>query len=266
MRKRRAIRSNLFISCLIKRISTAIANAGIRQTFRHGICCAVFKTIAMKNRFVSVCLIALILASCKETKTEPAEAFRFVFDHPQPIGGFELDHFPARFTGVYQIDESSSLTIESDRISEESNFEFSVAKKDLDSLKDIGTFRNDEFIVADKAYKMTDKGDSISITDHSVKTLFRLSANQKLKRIGRHLVVSEKDSVFWRSSVLYFDKDSLQWQRLFKVEDIPQLQRTVKDVSVGDTTIVCIKPTRKEFKKILEQKQLGWKTGYKKIK
>jgi hypothetical protein len=40
----------------------------------------------------------------------------------------------------------------------------------------------------------------------------------------------------------------------------------VKDVVIGDTTIIRINPTRKEFKNIIAQKRLGAKTVYKKIK
>jgi hypothetical protein len=222
----------------------------------------------MKKLLFPSLFIALLFASCKETKTEETDGgIRFAFTEPQPQHDSELDHFPARFTGVYTAKDSTVLTIDRQRVVYERNYKLPIAKNALDSLKSEGNYQKGKFTTNDgKVYNAVETADSVYIYYTTRDTIFRLSGNNKIKRINGHLILNEKDSVFWRTSILSIENDSLKWRRLFRYNEVAELQKLVKDVVIGDTTIIRINPTLKEFKNIIAQKRLGSKTVYKKIK
>jgi hypothetical protein len=58
----------------------------------------------------------------------------------------------------------------------------------------------------------------------------------------------------------------LNWKHISTPKDYIALMPIVKKMSRNaDTTIVHLQPTRKEFRKMLELKKLGWQKIYKKI-
>jgi hypothetical protein len=113
---------------------------------------------------------------------------------------------------------------------------------------------------------MIPKGDSIELIEKHIDTLFRFSLYQKAKRIDGQLILSSKDSIFWRIQFLSIEKNILRFKNLYEREDLKKLDSVTKVKSkMLDSTSYLIKQTRSEFKKILKIKNLGFDQEYQKI-
>ena len=219
---------------------------------------------------IIIAIISLILFSCKETKTEEMVSAYFYFDSPQPVNDSELSSFPTKFRGVY-VYEDMQMHIEKEFIYNGYREEWKVAKTTLDSMKDIITYKEGNRVVIKEGkylveYKMKDEGDSLYLYRWRNDTVFRFSPTQKAKRVNGQLVLSTKDSIYWQVRMLSIKKDTLNWKYLTSSQDYIALKPIVKNMSINaDTSQVYMKPTRKEFTKILLLDSLTV-TKYKKIK
>jgi hypothetical protein len=72
------------------------------------------------------------------------------------------------------------------------------------------------------------------------------------------LILNTKDSIFWKVRLLTVKGDSLHIRYLSEKDEYGKLQALVKDIkSNSDTTLVQLRPTRREFKKITKLKLYG---------
>ncbi|MEL1255475.1 hypothetical protein AAEO57_16915 [Flavobacterium sp. DGU38] len=95
---------------------------------------------------------------------------------------------------------------------------------------------------------------------------FRLSYNHKAKRIDGQLVLSTRDSVFWKMEVVSLDNNILKIKDVYLRDDLTKLDSvTVIKGKRLDSISYLIKPTRGEFKKILKIKKLGFDQEYTKV-
>lgn len=136
-------------------------------------------------------------------------------------------------------------------------------------IDSFGVFKNGKLTTNDthEVLAAEIKGDSIYIIGIFVDTIFKFSPVHKMKRINGNLVVSSKDSIFWRANIISLTKDSLKIKYLTDKEDYNQIKPLVKNIKTNeDTTVVKINPTRREFARILKIKKFGWEQGYKRIK
>lgn len=100
----------------------------------------------------------------------------------------------------------------------------------------------------------------------SIDTIFRFSYNQKAKRIDGQLVLSERDSVFWKIKMITLEKNILKIKDIYLPEDLKKLDSvTVIKGRMLDSTSYFIKPTRREFKNILKIKHFGTHQEYRKV-
>lgn len=213
------------------------------------------------KKYLFLGLIGLVLYSCKETAKGETE---FYFDNPQPINDSELNSIPSKFIGEYSNGENEVLIVSQAAIYKQFNAVYPKAM--IDSL---GTFKNGK-IKANDTHEIFDAkiiGDSVYISGILGDTIFKFSPTQKAKRINGDLVISHKDSLFWKTNIITLRKDSLKIKFLSDREDYSQIKPLVKSIKINeDTTVVRINPTRREFGRILKIKKFGWEQGYKKVK
>lgn len=115
-------------------------------------------------------------------------------------------------------------------------------------------------------YDILPKGDSIELLQKRIDTLFRFSLHQKAKRIDGQLILSRKDSIFWKVQFVSIDKNMLKFKNLYDIKDLKKLDSVTKVKGIKlDSISYLIKPSRIEFKKIFEIKTLGYDLEYMKV-
>ncbi|KAF2331751.1 hypothetical protein [Flavobacterium ginsenosidimutans] len=221
----------------------------------------------MRKIFLILVLI-IVSVSCKKADAE-AECYGCLyFGKPQPENDSELIGFPSRFKGLYVDKDSTFLRIEEDRILKEYFFKNRFHKSFLDSLKDYYNIVNGQLIEKEtlKKYSMIEIGDSLEISRKDIDTIFRFSYNQKAKIINSHIVISNRDSIFWRISIISLQKNILKMKYIYFADDVKKIDSVTKIKGQKiDSLSYLLKPTRSEFRKILKIKNLGREEEYNKI-
>ena len=224
-----------------------------------------------KNKMKKICWLGvlLLLYSCKQVEVPAEDGFQFYFENPQPVNDSELKYIPSKFVGLYKSKYESVLRFEKNFILEERDYGFTIHKNVLDSLKDSFYFSNGKLVEksGNDVYQAKRIGDSIKVNNTKTDTLFKFSATQKAKRINGFLVLSEKDSIFWKIRLIGLDKNILKIRYLYSEEDVNRIDSiTLTDAKKIDSLSFVLKPTRKEFKQILNLKNLGFESQFNKIK
>lgn len=209
----------------------------------------------MKKYLAIVFLFSL--AACKKYENVETE---YYFTQAQPIDDPELKVLPSKYIDNYVNELGDTLVIEPNTIYYRY---YNVSAVSKDSL--LG--KEGEFISFStkiesspglEAKKIREDKDSVYIGYVRRDTLFRFSDAQKAKRMNGQLLLSTKDSTFWKIRLLSVNGDSLHIRYLSEKADYSKLRALVKDIkSNNDTTVVELKPTRREFKKISKLKLYG---------
>ncbi|MRX67201.1 hypothetical protein SAMN06265349_101879 [Flavobacterium resistens] len=223
------------------------------------------------KKIVLILVIIALSISCKkaDAAAECVEGCAvFYFENPQPDNDAELDHFPNKFRGLYVNNDSTFIRIDEDRILEEYFYKFKIHKLKLDSLKADCDIVDGKLMVKDTkyCYDMFPKGDSIELVQKNIDTLFRFSLYQKAKRIDGQLILSRKDSIFWKIRFVSLDKNILKFKNIYDLKDLKKLDSVTKiKAKKLDSISYLMKPARSEFKKIFKIKHLGYDQEYKKV-
>jgi len=209
----------------------------------------------MKKYIAIASLISLV--ACKKYENLETE---YYFHEPQPVNDSELKDLPSKYVNRYVDAYGDTLVIEPTSIYYRY---YNIGAISKDSLAG----KEGEFIASAtkiesspglEAKKIKEDKDSVYIGYLRYDTLFRFSDAQKAKRMNGQLVLNTKDSIFWKIRLLTLKGDSLHIRYLSEKEDYSKLQALVKDIkSNSDTTLVQLKPTRREFKKITKLKLYG---------
>lgn len=219
------------------------------------------KTKIMKNYFLFAAV--MLLCSCKETRLTN----NVYFEEAQPINDPELTKIPSKFIGEYFYNDSVSLNINEDNILYLSQYKVRFHKSEIDSLKDDLVYRDGKFIDKKTNVVLEDKrvGDSIEFILKDRDTIFKISNNQKVKSVKGKLILSTKDSLYWQIKMLTLDKNTITIQELSADADIEVLDSItkIKATTIADSNYI-VKPSRREFIKILKLKKLGTRTSFKK--
>ncbi|WP_026705523.1 hypothetical protein [Flavobacterium soli] len=221
------------------------------------------KTKIMKKYFLFLAIVMLV--SCKEVPLEN----NIYFEDPQPINDSELAKIPSKFIGEYLNDDSLKLNITDEIISYTNNFKISIHKSELDSLKDELVYKDGKFIEKKTNTVLENKifGDSIEFNIKDVDTVFKFSDFQKAKRINGKLILSKKDSLYWQIEILTLNKNVITIEELRADSDIMAIDSLTKiKAKEIDRNNYIVKPSRKEFSKILKLKKLGYSSTFRKIK
>jgi hypothetical protein len=223
---------------------------------------------AMKKSILIMAVITLI-TSCKKAEFPAcADCVVLYFENPQPHKDSELDRFPNKFRGLYMNNDSAFIRIEESSILKEYFHKIKIHKLTLDSIKSEYDIVDGKFITKDTKDKfdMFPKGDSIELIQKHIDTLFRFSLYEKAKRIDGQLILSSKDSIFWRIQFLSIEKNILKIKNLSEIEDLKKMDSVTKvKAKMLDSTSYLLKPSRYEFKKIVKIKNLGFDHKYQKV-
>lgn len=221
------------------------------------------------KKYTIMLVIILSLFSCKETMDVPADGLNLYFEGPQPVSDSEIQKIPASFLGFYQEDESSYLRVEQNAVLWDYHLKFKIHKNFVDSLKVNFKLADGKMIdkKTNEAYTVSDSGDSLLLDNISTDTLFKFSGTQKAKRINGQLVLSTKDSTYWKIKTLTAHKDKLTMRFFYSKEDRNRMDSVTKiKARKLDSTSYVLNPSRSELKKILKLKRLGEEHSFKKIR
>ena len=197
-------------------------------------------------------IIGFTVMSCKDIAVSENN---YYFENPQPINDSELSKIPNKFEGIFMNSDSVFLNFKENMILREIFFRFKINKKELDSLKKSQDIYN---------YRLLK--DSIELSRKKIDTFFIFSNSQKAKRINGHLILNEKDSIFWKIKMLSLDKNVLTIRYIYSEKDLKKIDSISKIKSKKiDSSSYIITPSRREFKKILDLKNLEYKQEFKKI-
>lgn len=230
---------------------------------------AIMNDFGIMQKAILILAVITLIISCKKADSPACgDCIDLYFESPQPNNDSELDHFPNKFRGLYRNDDSTFIRIEEDKILKENFIIFKFHKLKMDSLKSEYIIIEGKLVTKDTndKFDMNLKGDSIELSQRLVDTLFRFSYFQKAKRIDGQLVLSTKDSIFWNIQFLSVEKNTLKFKNLYEAKDLKKLDSvTMVKGKMLDSISFLIKPTRREFRKILKIKNLGFDSEYKKI-
>ena len=220
----------------------------------------------MKN-LAMLSIIYLLFSSCKKAEDFPV-GYNFYFENPQPINDSELNSIPNKFLGVYVNSDSTYLNITDNIIFSESETKFRFHKNELDSLKQYFDIENDDYISKDnrKIFKSKKTGDSIEFVSKNRDTIFILSDFQKVKRVNGHLVLNQKESIYWKVKLINLNKNKLIIKQLYSDDDLKRMDSITKIHSkMIDSASFVIAPKRSEFIKFFKLKEFGYNQEYLKI-
>jgi hypothetical protein len=220
----------------------------------------------MKNLLILLASM-LLFFSCKERAAHHI-GNTYYYQEPQPINDSELNSIPNKYLGLYVNKDSIYLNVSKRMIAEESFFKFRIHKNSLDSLSNELIKINGKYKFKNETTFLEDKiiGDSIEFSQKEIDTLFIFSDKQKAKRINGKLVISDKDSIYWQSKLVYLNKDELVIKYLYSDDDLRKLDSITKIKSKKiDSTTYVISPSRSEFKRFFEVTNFGFDIKYKKV-
>lgn len=221
----------------------------------------------MKKYFL---ILGLLLAfSCKRAEA-PVEEFGFnlYFENPQPINDSELSKIPNKFEGLFMDSDSLYINIKNDIVLREYYNKYKFHKKVLDSIKSEFDFVGNQYVsklnkdVFDYRYI----GDSIEFSNKQIDTFFVFSDMQKAKKIDGKLVLSYKDSIYWKVKSICLEKNILKIVHYYSKEDLKRIDSLtkIKTIMIDSSTFIS-KPSRNEFKRILNLNKLEGERYYKRV-
>ena len=219
----------------------------------------------MKKYFLIVGLLGFL--SCKRVEAEPA-GFNFYFENPQPINDAELSKIPSKFLGLFMNSDSIYVNVQENIILKEYYDKFRFHKKDFDSIKaDFDKVGNKYVSKLNKdIFECKYLEDSIEFSNKRIDTFFIFSDRNKAKRFDGQLVLNYKDSIYWTIKSIRLEKNRLKIKYIYSDEDLKRIDSLTKIKStIVDSSSFIIKPSRNEFKRILNLKLLGSDLEYRKI-
>jgi hypothetical protein len=143
-----------------------------------------------------------------------------------------------------------------------------IHKRVLDSLKEEYDFFEGKLIDKEtkQKYDLLSKGDSIELIGKNVDTIFRFSYYKKAKRINNKLVLSTRDSIFWKIKILSIENNILKINTIYSKKDLKRIDSITVIKSKGlDSISFIAKPTRREFKSLLKLKNFGYEQQFQKV-
>lgn len=212
-------------------------------------------------------LALLIFLSCKRAEEAPS-GLSFYFENPQPINDAELSKIPNKFQGLFVNSDSVFLNIKENIILKEYYNRFRFHKKEFDSLKLNFDKVGDKYIskLNQDVYEAKFLKDSIEFSNKQIDTFFVFSKTHKAKRFDGKLVLNYKDSIFWKIKSIGLEKNRLKIKFIYSEEDLKRMDSLTKVKStMVDSSSFIIKPSRNEFKRILNLKKLGGEFEYRKV-
>jgi hypothetical protein len=209
----------------------------------------------------------LFVVSCKRAESEPV-GLTFYFKNIQPINDSELSKIPNKFRGVFMNSDSIYINIKENSILREYYNNFRIHKSELDSIKSEFDLVGNQYGLKTnkKVYDFKYIGDTIEFSNKQIDTFFIFSDNQKAKRMDGQLVLNFKDSIYWKMKSIRIENNVLKIKYIYSEEDLRKIDSLTKVKSTMiDSSSFLLKPSRNEFKRILNLKKLGEEQNYERI-
>lgn len=222
----------------------------------------------MKNYLLILGLL-LIFFSCRKTEASPENVYNLFFETPQPINDAELSKIPNKFRGVYINSDSVYIEIKENIILSEYYNKYKFHKNILDSLKEEYDLVDNRYIskLNKDVFNYRYLSDSIEFSNKRIDTFFIFSNQMKAKSFNGQLVINYKDSIFWKVKSIRFKDNILTIREIYSEEDLKRIDSLTKIKSIKiDSSSFIIKPSRNEFKRILNLKHLGFEKNYNRLK
>lgn len=219
----------------------------------------------MKNLLV-VFGVVLLAASCGNKDI-------IYFDKPQPENVRDLDKIPSSYIGSYIGKDSSILRIDKRLIVKQYIKVWAVSRKEVDTSEVV--FLNGNVVLDKKTkekYHARIGKDSIYICEDKKDTLFSLANGNIVRKFKRTLVLNEKHSDnLWSVKLLKLRGGVL---RIMDIESKKIFNRlaaeldneVIRDSARKDTLKMILKPTKRQFKKILKLEDSLVKGEYVKVR
>jgi len=193
------------------------------------------------------------------------------FDKPQPEGVKDLTQFPIWYRGQYLDKDSNLMTIDSKHIILKSNYDLKFSKQEIDSSK--GFYIENHYLIERKTkekFPVRMLHDSIFARSYQTDTILNLSNTNIVRKFKGNLILNYQHEDSWRVEIL-----SLNWwilkHRMFNSKDLFNKLTAISnsEIFTDSTKKVTIKkvlkPTKKQFDKILSQRDSLLINVYKKI-
>ena len=209
----------------------------------------------------------LVFLSCKKAEGVPS-GLSFYFEIPQPINDSELSKIPNKFLGLFMNSDSTYVNVQENIILKEYYDKFRFHKREFDSIKLDFDKVGDKYIskLNSTIFECKYLKDSIEFSNKQIDTFFIFSNTQKAKRFDGKLILNYKDSIYWTINSIRLEKNNLKIKYIYSEEDLKRMDSLTKVKSVMlDSSSFIIKPSRNEFKQILNLKKLGGEFEYKKV-
>lgn len=197
-------------------------------------------------------LIIACMFSCKEVVI----GNDLYFEDMQPANDPDLKMIPNKFLGLYKDEDSVFLKIDKNLITKYRFGKVRIHKIELDSLKEQYDFINQKLV--DKktkaVFEMKKIGDSIELSNKDIDTIFQFSDVQKAKGSNGDLILNFKSDDYWQVNILSLENKILKFKYL-SVDDLPSIDSIMaRKSTMIDSSMYVLKPSKKEFKKILRHK------------
>jgi hypothetical protein len=215
----------------------------------------------------TVLLGLLVFLSCKKAEGVPS-GLGFYFEIPQPINDSELSKIPNKFLGLFMNSDSTYVNVQENIILKEYYDKFRFHKREFDSIKLDFDKVGDKYIskLNSTIFECKYLKDSIEFSNKRIDTFFIFSDRNKAKRFDGKLVLNYKDSSYWTIKSIRLENNNLKIKYIYSEEDLKRIDSLTKVKSTMiDSSSFIIKPSRNEFKRILNLKKLGGEFEYRKV-
>lgn len=211
----------------------------------------------------------LVVVSCKKVDAEVSAGFAMRYESPQPINDAELSKIPNKFRGLFMDSDSGYVNVKENIILKERYYKVRFHKNGLDSIKSAFDLVGNRYVskINNDVFDYRYVGDSIELAHKEVDTFFVFSKAQKAKRVNGQLILNYKDSVFWKIKVMSLDKNVLKIKDIYSEEDLNRMDSLTQIKSARiDSSLFILKPSRSEFKRVINLKKFGEDKDYIKVK
>jgi hypothetical protein len=219
------------------------------------------------KNLVLIVIISISFISCKRIEAIPFEGVIFLFNEIQPVDENEIREIPNRFTGNYINNDSIYLIVSKKDVYYKWIDKSKISFESFETLKDSMKLVQNKMYFQDNSFlEYRSLKDSFEIKEIKYDTIFSISENQKVLKMDRTFVLNTKDSIYWKLQLITFDKRNLKIKDLYFLDDIRRIDSLSKIKAIKiDPVKNVFQLSRREFKKMLTLKNLGYERNFKRI-
>ncbi len=184
------------------------------------------------------------------------------FDKPQPDAVKNLKQLPKAYQGIYMDEDSTFLVIDKTSFIHKRQLEWEMTKNELDTNTMYRLDKN--FLINTQTLEKNPVQfihDTIHVFDEITDTLFTISKDQLARSFKGNLILSSRqDDDLWEVEMYSLKDGILKYMAFYNNKGIftdfaaMSDNEVIKDSAQTDTVKMILKPSKKEFKKILSKK------------